>query len=149
MLELVYKYLCLEARLARERLKLLWLLLLRNMPPFVMETRHVRRLERVAGNLQAMHAKITLFEKRILEGCYREEIDGDDSIRAMLRGLKEDIRAVRLDLSAMQEMNRRGLHGARLERALLALRKVAEETYRAADRLLWEIDQHDLAYRRA
>jgi hypothetical protein len=146
MLELLFKYLYFQFRLSGKRLKLLWLQCLLYMPASIIELRYARRMDRIAQRLLGMQVKLTEFEQRIRDGYYKEEIDGDNSFRSMLKGLKEDIRTVRLEVSAMHELNRRRMGGARLDRALTELRKVAEDTYGAADRLLWEIDQHDLAY---
>lgn len=103
------------------------------------ERRCALRLDRVADRLGAMGAKINDLRARMREGPADEAVDPDFGLRDSLRGLKEDIRAIRCQLG--------GLHSsrlsARLQRAFARLHKTAEETYASADKLQWEIDEHD------
>ena len=103
------------------------------------ERRCAMRLDRVADRLAAMGGKIDTLRTRMNEGAADEAVDGDFKLRDALKGLKEDIRSIRCQLV--------GLHSshlsARLKRAFARLTKVAEETYRSADQLQWEIAEHD------
>jgi hypothetical protein len=149
MLNLFCKLMFYESVLAYKRLKLLWLHFLMLLPPSVVEFRCALRMERLALRLLRMQHKILAFEQRIQEGCFNGCIDEDNSIAEMMRGLKQDVRMVRLEVASLHGVNRRRLSGARLGRALDKLHEVAESTYLAADRLLWEIEQHDSPYRAA
>ena len=93
-----------------------------------------------------MGRKITSFEASLVAGAFREAVDADFSIRDMLKGLKEDIRTIRCEMSAVPPGSCVGLGGQRLGAAIEQLQVVAQQTYVAADRLLWEIGEHDLHY---
>jgi hypothetical protein len=149
MFTLAIKLLYYESLRFLRRLKTGWVLLLLSLFPAVVQNRCARRMESLAGRLRRMQAKIARFEEYIRSGGFDELIDADSSIRAMLAGLKEDIRAIRCELSGMEELGRDGFGAVRLNHALEGLHRVAEDTYRAADRLQWEIDEHDLAFREA
>ena len=108
------------------------------------ERRCAQRLDRLGGRLAGMGARIDVLRSRISGNQIREAVDADWSLRDMLKGLKEDIREIRLQLAAMQ----REYRSARLQRAFQQLGKVAQETYAKADKLLWEISAHDERYAR-
>ena len=147
MLLLAWKILLCEATLACKRLRASWreaLVVL--LPPLVRQTRCARRMEFLAVRLGLMRRKIAAFEASLLNGTFREPVDADYAIRGMLKGLKEDIRHIRCELAAVPPMAARGFGGIRLRAAMDKLHAVAEETYVAADRLLWEIGEHDLKY---
>ncbi|MGZ8294072.1 MAG: hypothetical protein ACXWVG_13580, partial [Telluria sp.] len=147
MLLLAWKILVCEAMLAFKRARLLWReLLIAVLPPLVRQTRCARRMEHLAMRLGLMRRKIGAFEASLLDGSFREPVDADFAIRAMLKGLKEDIRDIRREMAAVPPMAARGYGGTRLCAAMDKLHAVAEETYAAADRLLWEIGEHDLQY---
>lgn len=93
-----------------------------------------------------MGRKITSFEKSLVAGASREAVDADFTIRDMLKGLKEDIRNIRCEMSAVPVESCAGFGGQRLGAAIERLQAVAQETYAAADRLLWEIEEHDRRY---
>jgi len=103
------------------------------------ERRCALRLDRVADRLAAMGARINELRARMQEGPVDETVDPDCGLRDSLKGLKEDIRDIRCQLG--------GLHSsrlsARLQRAFSRLHRIAEETYASADKLQWEIDEHD------
>ncbi len=103
------------------------------------ERRCAMRLERVADRLAAMGNKINVLRARMNEQAVDEAIDADFMLRDALRGLKEDIRDIRCQLAAtrVSELSRR------MQRAFTRLTKIAEETYASADRLQWEIADHD------
>lgn len=93
-----------------------------------------------------MGRKISSFEASLLAGAFREAVDADFTIRDMLQGLKDDIRNIRCEMSALPLESCVGLGGQRLSAAIARLQAVAQQTYLAADRLLWEIEEHDLRY---
>jgi hypothetical protein len=143
MLTLALKLIYYEMLAAFGRLKNLRLALLASLPAVVVETRCAIRMEGLANRLGRMHDKIMSFESHIHQGHFTDEIDADRSIRDMLRGLKQDIRTVRCEVASLEPVRREGYGALRLRAALARLHRVAEQTYAAADRLLWEIAQHD------
>jgi hypothetical protein len=149
MLILAFKLLYYESLLFFRRAKAHYLRVLLRVLPVVVQTRCARRMESLSTRLLQMQTKISRFEEHIRNGCFNELIDADRSIRDMLTGLKEDIRTIRCELAGLQEPGRKGYGAMRLGQALTQLHRIAEETYNAADRLLWEIDEHDHAYRAA
>jgi hypothetical protein len=146
MLTLAWKILVCEVLLACKRARAHWRDLLFLMPPFVKQLRCARRMESLAVRLARMSRKIGAFETSLLAGAFKEAVDADYTIREMLKGLKEDIRHIRCEMATVPASARTGYGGARLRDAMAHLRTVAEETYAAADRLLWEIGEHDLKY---
>lgn len=142
---LAWKILVCETMLAWQRLRALWreqLLVL--MPPLLRQARCARRMECLAVRLALMRRKIAAFEASLLDGSFREPVDADFAIRVMLKGLKENIRHIRCEIAAVPQPVARGYGGVKLRAAMERLHVVAEETYLAADRLLWEIGEHDL-----
>ncbi|NHZ78617.1 hypothetical protein F2P44_04870 [Massilia sp. CCM 8695] len=103
------------------------------------ERRTALRLDRLADRLAGMGVKIDILRKRMNEGRLDEPLDADASLREALRGLKEDIRTVRCQLSALSGPR----SSPRLQRAFARLAAIAEKTYAAADKLQWEIEAHD------
>lgn len=103
------------------------------------ERRCAVRLDTVADRLGVMGAKINMLRSRMDEGSMDEAVDADFQLRDALKELKEDIRGIRCQLAGMQAPQL----GARLQRAFARLNKVAAETYSSADRLQWEIGEHD------
>ena len=99
------------------------------------------RLDCISERLGAMGERINQLRER-MEGDIDEPIDEDWSLRASLKALKEDIRGIRCQLSGMDTPHL----SARLKRAFSRLGKVAEETYAGADKLQWEIDEHDARF---
>ena len=105
------------------------------------ERRCAMRLDRVADRLASMGARIDTLRTRMDAGI-DEAVDPDGMLRDSLKGLKEDIRGIRCQLSSM----RRPQLSARMQRAFSHLSSVAEQTYASADKLQWEIDEHDERY---
>ena len=103
------------------------------------ERRCALRLDRIADRLVTMGARINFLRERIDEGFAGEAIDTDLTLRASLKGLKEDIRGIRCQLVSMQGPQL----SARLQRSFGRLAGIAEQTYSSADKLQWEIDEHD------
>ena len=109
------------------------------------ERRCARRLDHLAGRLHEMGGKIDGLRTRLAGNRIEEPVDADFSLREALKGLKEDIREIRLQLAAMQ----RDYRSARLQRAFMHLGATAEQTYARADKLQWEIAAHDERWRDA
>ena len=103
------------------------------------ERRCAMRLDRIGERLRTMGARINLLRQRMEEGFVDEPVDEDRALRESLKGLKEDIRGIRCQLFSMQGPRL----SARLQRAFANLSRIAEETYTVADKLQWEIDEHD------
>lgn len=143
MLTLAWKILVCEVLLALHRVRGHWRDL---MPPVLRRLRCARRIESLAARLTAMRRKITAFEASLVAGAFREAVDADFTIREMLEGLKVDIRSIRCEMSGVPPESCAGFGGRRLGAAIAQLQAVAQETYLAADRLLWEIGEHDLNY---
>ncbi len=97
------------------------------------------KLDRLGDKLMGMGQRIELLRSRMGAGMLTDAIDSDFSLRDSLKGLKEDIRDIRCQLASMQ----RPTLSARMQRAFARLSKIAEETYAAADKLQWEIAEHD------
>lgn len=146
MLTLAWKILVCEVLLALTRARGHWHDLMTLMPPVLRRMRCARRMESLAVRLASMRRKINAFEASLASGAFREAVDADFTIREMLKGLKEDIRHIRCEMAAVPMASRTGFGGQRLGSAIAHLHAVAEETYVAADRLLWEIGEHDLKY---
>ena len=106
------------------------------------ERRCAMRLDRVADRLAAVGGRIKTLHARMASGALDEALDHDGMLRDALKGLKEDMRGVRCQLA---EMGRAQL-SERMQRAFARLGRVAEDTYACADRLQWEIDEHDQRY---
>ena len=102
------------------------------------ERRCAMRLDRVAGRLASMGERIDTLRLR-MDGGIDEAVDADGVLRDSLRGLKEDIRGIRCQLAGMRGPQL----SARMQRAFANLSRVAEQTYASADKLQWEIDDHD------
>ncbi|UUZ55469.1 hypothetical protein LP419_07160 [Massilia sp. H-1] len=103
------------------------------------ERRCAMRLDRVADRLACMGGRINTLRASMNEGGADEAIDADFLLRDELRGLKDDIRTIRCQLAGMRVS---GLSG-RMQRAFARLSRIASETYASADRLQWEIADHD------
>lgn len=143
---LAWKILVCEVLLALTRARGHWHDLMTLMPPVLRRMRCAHRMESLAVRLASMRRKINAFEASLASGAFREAVDADFTIREMLKGLKEDIRHIRCEMAAVPMASRTGFGGQRLGSAIAHLHAVAEETYVAADRLLWEIGEHDLKY---
>ena len=103
------------------------------------ERRCARRLDHMADGLLSMGTKISLLRDGLHPQLAGAAIDGDLSLRASLTGIKHDIRAIRCQVAALDGA---GLP-SRLQRAFRRLSAIAEETYAAADKLQWDIDERD------
>ena len=110
------------------------------------ELRCARRIDAVSRRLLGMQAKIGRLSGHLLAGRLEGAVDADRSLRRMLSELKQDLGAIRRDLAIWHVKECRGRTGARLTNAIAQLNRVAAETYAAADRLEWEIVDHDSAF---
>ncbi len=106
------------------------------------ERRSARRLDRLSLRLTGMGAKIEQVRTLLGAGHAPGRFDADGSLRAALKGLKEEIREIRCQLAQL----RRPSMSQRLQRAFNQLSVIAETTYKAADQLQWEINAHDSAW---
>ncbi|HEY0488069.1 MAG TPA: hypothetical protein VGD30_01015 [Telluria sp.] len=147
MLTLAWKILVAEVLRACQRARGHWgEILLLFLPPGVRQLRCARRIYALAVRLESMRCKIMAFEASIVGGAFKDAVDADFTIRAMLNGLKEDIREIRCEMAAVPNAARAGPGGEHLSEAIDRLYSVAQATYIAADRLLWEIGEHDRKY---
>ena len=101
------------------------------------ERRCALRLDRLGDRLREMDARINVLRSRMSEEV-GEALDNDHALRDALKGLKED-REIRCQAAGMNSPQL----GARLQRAFSKLGRIAEETYASADKLQWEVDEHD------
>jgi hypothetical protein len=90
-----------------------------------------------------MHGKIGALSAHLLAGKMEGLVDADRNLRRMLAELKDDLNGIRRDVAHWHVHECRGRTGPRLEASIAQLNKIAAETYAAADRLEWEIEEHD------
>ena len=102
------------------------------------ERRCAVKLDAISDRLGAMGERIGMLRAR-MDGFIDEPVDADCTLRESLKGLKEDIRDIRCQLFSMDKPH----VSARLKRAFSRLGRIAEQTYASADKLQWEIDEHD------
>jgi len=133
--------------LRRSRTLALWRRVLSPTALFV-ELRCARRIDALSLRLTGMQGKIGTLSAHLLSGRMEGAVDADCSLRRMLSELKDDLSAIRRDLALWHVKECRGRAGARLEAAIAKLNRIAADTYAAADRLVWEIGEHDRGYAR-
>ena len=107
------------------------------------ERRCALRLDRVADRLTGMGDKINSLRAYMLEVSGDEPVDENAALRVALKGLKQDIRDIRCQITGMGAPQL----SARIQRAITRLNQIAEQTYASADRLQWEIEEHDGRFR--
>jgi hypothetical protein len=112
------------------------------------EMRCARRIDALSRRLLGMQRKIGALSAHLLSGAAVAAIDADRSLRRMLGELKVDLNGIRRDVASWHVNECRGRTGARLGASIAQLNKVAAETFAAADRLEWEIEEHDRRYGR-
>ncbi len=119
------------------------------LPPGVLvEFRCARRIEALTRRLAGMQRKIANMSAHVLSGSTRGAVDADRSLRRMLAELKADLNGVRRDLATWHTRECRGRTGMVLAAAIERLNRIAADTYMAADRLGFEIEEHDRRYGR-
>ncbi|MGZ5201493.1 MAG: hypothetical protein ACXWC4_17155 [Telluria sp.] len=112
------------------------------------EFRCARRIDALARRVGGMQQKIARMSAHVLSGRAGGAVDADRSLRRMLGELKLDLNGVRRDLATWHAKECRGRTGALLAASIERLNRIAAETYLAADRLEWEIEDHDRRYGR-
>jgi hypothetical protein len=119
------------------------------MPPGLMvEFRCARRIDALSRRLSGMQRKIANMSAHVLSGSARGAVDADRNLRRMLVELKADLNGVRRDLATWHTRECRGRTGAALAAAIERLNRIAADTYMAADRLAFEIEEHDRRFGR-
>lgn len=106
------------------------------------ERRCAMRLDAVADRLTGMARNINGLRERIREGDGDEPVDQDATLRTALKNVKEDIRDIRCKLVGMPALHL----SSRIQRAITRVGQIAEETYASADKLQWEIAEHDARF---
>ena len=112
------------------------------------EFRCARRIDALSRRVGRMQQKIARMSAHVLSGRAKGAVDADRSLRRMLAELKLDLNGVRRDLANWHAKECRGRTGALLAAAIERLNRIAADTYLAADRLEWEIEDHDRRYGR-
>jgi hypothetical protein len=112
------------------------------------ELRCARRIDALARRLAGMQGKISTMSAHVLSGRADGPVDADRSLRRMLSELKEDLNGIRRDLAAWHAKECRGRTGPMLSAAIARLNRIAADTFAAANRLEWEIAEHDGRYGR-
>ena len=103
------------------------------------QRRSARKLDALGDRLLRLHGKIERMREHVQQERVNKPYDHDRSLRAMLAGFKEDVGFIRCQLVQMQA----GGSTPRLDRAFDRLGQIASRAYAAADKLQWEIDDHD------
>jgi hypothetical protein len=112
------------------------------------ELRCARRIDALARRLTGMQGKIGAMSAHVLSGRAEGPVDADRNLRRMLSELRDDLNGIRRDLAAWHANECRGRTGALLSASIGRLNRIAADTYQAANRLEWEIEEHDARYAR-
>lgn len=112
----------------------------------LVQWRCARRIDAMTGRLLRMRAKIRALSCHLLSGAIKDALDPDGALAMMLGDLKEETRMLRYQLAQWHVNECKGRAGMRLKASMLMLNRIAAETYGAADRLAWEVAEHDAAY---
>jgi hypothetical protein len=119
---------------------------LHHLPAALMvQWRCARRIDAMTHRLLRMRAKIRALSRHVLSGALKDALDPDGTLATMLADLKEETRTLRYQLAQWHVKECKGRAGVRLKASMLVLNRIAAETYAAADRLAWEIVEHDQA----
>ncbi|HEX8478801.1 MAG TPA: hypothetical protein VF663_10735 [Telluria sp.] len=117
---------------------------LHHLPAALMvQWRCARRIDAMTHRLLRMRAKIRALSGHVLSGALKDALDPDGTLATMLADLKEETRTLRYQLAQWHVKECKGRAGVRLKASMLVLNRIAAETYAAADRLAWEIVEHD------
>ena len=109
-----------------------------SLAPVGAQRRSAQRLDALGDRLLQMSGKIERLRTQLGAGMGRP-MDRDGSLRGFLRELKQDIREIRCHLANSHA----GRTNPRMMRAVARLIHIAENTYALADKLQWEIDEHE------
>ena len=111
----------------------------------LVQWRCAKRIDAMTHRLLRMRAKIRALSGHLMSGALKDALDPDGTLATMLGDLKEETRTLRYQLAQWHVRECRGKAGVRLRASMLVLNRIAAETYAAADRLAWEIVEHDQA----
>ena len=109
----------------------------------LVEWRCARRIDAMTQRLLHMRARIRALSGHVMSGALLGALDPDGTLAAMLGDLKEETCTLRYQLAQWHVKECKGRAGKRLKVSILVLNRIAAETYAAADRLAWEIVEHD------
>lgn len=109
----------------------------------LVQWRCAKRIDAMTRRLLRMRAKIRALSGHLMSGALKDALDPDGTLAGMLGDLKEETRTLRFQLAHWHLRECKGRAGVRLKASMLVLNRIAAETYAAADRLAWEIVEHD------
>jgi hypothetical protein len=109
----------------------------------LVQWRCAKRIDAMTRRLLRMRAKIRALSGHLMSGALKDALDPDGTLAGMLDDLKEETRTLRFQLAQWHLRECKGRAGVRLKASMLVLNRIAAETYAAADRLAWEIVEHD------
>ena len=109
----------------------------------VVQWRCAKRIDAMTHRLLHMRARIAALSGHLMSGALTDALDPDGTLAQMLGDLKEETRTLRYQLAQWHVKECKGRAGMRLKASMLVLNRIAAETYAAADRLAWEIMEHD------
>lgn len=111
----------------------------------LVQWRCAKRIDAMTHRLVRMRAKIRALSGHLMSGALKDALDPDGTLAGMLGDLKEETRTLRFQLAQWHLRECKGRAGVRLKASMLVLNRIAADTYAAADRLAWEIVEHDAA----
>lgn len=114
----------------------------------MVQWRCAKRIDAMTHRLLRMRAKIKALSGHLMSGTLHDALDPDGTLATMLSDLKDETRTLRYQLAQWHLRECKGKAGVRLRASMLVLNRIAAETYAAADRLAWEIVEHDQGVRR-
>ena len=121
-----------------------FMLRLQHWPASILvQWRCAKRIDAMTRRLLRMRAKILALSCHLMSGALKYALDPDGTLAGMLGDLKEETRTLRFQLAHWHLRECKGRAGVRLKASMLVLNRIAAETYAAADRLAWEIVEHD------
>jgi len=109
----------------------------------LVQWRCAKRIDATTHRLLRLRAKIRALSGHVSSGALQDALDPDGTLARMLADLKEETRTLRYQLAQWHVNQCKGRAGMRLKASMLVLNRIAAETYAAADRLSWEIAEHD------